>query len=209
MSRPWHIRRWDFIASFYDRFFQFKPQRSVSLAFAAIQPGERVLICGCGTGADFEFLPRGAEILAIDASPAMLRIASAKARAFGHAARFEIMDATRLPLDAAQFDAVILHLIAAVVPDHAAVFREAARVLKPDGRIALLDKYFSGPGRPRLIRRLLDPLMARIATSINVPMHDLAAQAGLRFVREKPVLLRGMFRAARLEPVQPSSNSSV
>lgn len=209
MSRPWHIRRWDFIASFYDRFFQFKPQRQVSLSFAAIQPGERVLICGCGTGADFEFLPRGADILAVDASPAMLEIASAKARALGHAARFEIMDVTRLPLDDAQFDVVILHLIAAVVPDHAAVLREAARVLKPHGRIALFDKYFSGPGRPRLIRRLLDPAMACIATSINVPMHDLAAQAGLRFTREEPVLLRGMFRAARLEPVQPSSNSSV
>jgi ubiquinone/menaquinone biosynthesis C-methylase UbiE len=197
------------LAPSYDRFFQFKLQRSRSLALAEIQSGESVLVCGCGTGSDFEFLPRDASILAVDASSAMLAIASAKARRFGHDARFEVMDATRLNLETARFDVVVLHLIVAVVPDHAAVLHEAARVLKPHGRIALFDKYFSGPGRPRLIRRLLDPLMARIATSINVPMPELAAQAGLRFVFEEPVMLRGMFRAARLEKVQPSSNSSV
>lgn len=209
MTRPWHIRRWDRYASAYDRFFQFKPQRRISLGMAAIRPGERVLICGCGTGSDFEFITPEACILAIDASPAMLDIAKAKARAFGHEAQFEVMDATRLNLETARFDVVVLHLIAAVVPDHAAVLNEAARVLKPQGRIALFDKYFSGPGKPRLIRRLMDPLMALIATSINVPIPALAAQAGLRLVREEPVLLRGMFRAALLEKVQPSSNSSV
>jgi ubiquinone/menaquinone biosynthesis C-methylase UbiE len=208
MSRPWHIRRWDLFAAHYDRFFQFRAQRARSLAMAGVQPGESVLICGCGTGTDFEFLPRDARILAVDASPAMLEIAAAKARRLGHEARLEVMDATRLNLESARFDVVILHLIVAVVPDHAAVLREAARVLRPGGRIALLDKYFAGPGSPRLIRRLLDPLMAHIATSINVPMHELAARSGLRFVREEPVLLRGMFRAARLEFSQPSSNSS-
>jgi len=207
MARPWHISRWDLYASYYDRFSQFKPQRRRSLELVAIQPGESVLICGCGTGSDFEFLPRDASILAVDASPAMLEIAAAKARSFGHSARFEVMDATRLNLETGRFDVVILHLIVAVVPDHAAVLHEAARVLKPRGRIALFDKYFSGPGSPRLIRRLLDPLMARIATSINVPIPKLAAQAGLRFVQEVPVMLRGMFCAARLEKVQPSSNS--
>jgi ubiquinone/menaquinone biosynthesis C-methylase UbiE len=208
MTRPWHISRWDHYASHYDRFFEFKPHRRLSLSLAAIQPGESVLICGCGTGSDFEFLPRDASILAVDASPAMLEIAEAKARSFGHNARFEVMDATRLNLETERFDVVVLHLIVAVVPDHAAVLREAARVLKPLGRIALFDKYFSGPGNPRLIRRLLEPLMARLATSINAPIPKLAAQAGLRFVQEEPVMLRGMFRAARLEKVQPSSNSS-
>lgn len=209
MPRPWHIRKWDFIAGLYDRFFAFQWQRGRSLRMAQIQPGEKVLVCGCGTGADFPFLPPDADILAIDASPAMLEIATAKAGLLGHRARFELMDATRLPLPDAQFDVVVLHLIVAVVPDHGAVLREAARVLKPGGRIALFDKYFSGPGEPRLIRRLLDPLMARLATSLNVRMHELAAAAGLRFVVEEPVMLRGMFRAARLERVQPNSNSSV
>jgi len=75
----------------------------------------------------------------------------------------------------------------------------AARVLKRGGRVALFDKYFSGPGRPRLIRRLLDPLMARLATSLNVRIPELAAEAGLKMIREEPVMLNGMFRAVRFE----------
>lgn len=209
MSRAWHLRRWDRYAPSYDLFFKFRAPRSRSLAMAAIQPGERVLVCGCGTGTDFEFLPRDASILAVDASQPMLAIASAKASRLGHTAGFAQMDATRLALPAGSFDVVVLHLIVAVVPDHAAVLRETARVLKPGGRVALFDKYFSGPGRPRLARRLLDPLVSRIATSLNVPIPRLAEEAGLRLVDESPVMLNGMFRAARFEKTQPSSNSSV
>lgn len=209
MARSWELRRWDFLAAHYDRFFEFREQRRRSLELAAILPGEQVLVCGCGTGADFEFLPREASILAIDASPPMIEAASAKAKRRGHRAQFALMDATRLAAPSNTFDVVVLHLIVAVVPDHGAVLREAARVLKPGGRIALFDKYFSGPGRPRLIRRLLDPLMSGLGTSLNVRILELAQAAGLRAVREEPVLLNGMFRAVRFEKLQPSSNSSV
>ncbi len=199
MGRSWELRRWDFLAPFYDSFFSFRQQRKRSLELAMVQPGERVLIVGCGTGADFEFLPRQGAILAVDGSPEMLKLASAKSARLGHRAEFALMDATRLSLPAERFDVVVLHLIVAVVPDHGAVLREAARVLKPGGRIALFDKYFSGQGRPRLIRRLLDPMMSRLGTSLNVRIPELAVEAGLKMVREEAVMLNGMFRAVRFE----------
>jgi SAM-dependent methyltransferase len=68
----WAERRWGFYARHYDRFVSFQAARRRSLALAAIQPGERVLIAGCGTGLDFEFLPPEALVEAVDYSPEML-----------------------------------------------------------------------------------------------------------------------------------------
>jgi len=115
---------------------------------------------------------------------------------------FVRMDAQHLAFPDASFDCVILHLIVAIVPDPLACLREAARVLRPHGRIALFDKYHDGLGKPRLIRRALNPLMRLLATDLNVPLPRLAREARLRIVHEEPAMLRGMFRVARLEPVR-------
>ncbi|MFZ5928842.1 MAG: class I SAM-dependent methyltransferase [Acidobacteriota bacterium] len=194
----WRIRRWDLYAPHYDRFISFDAHRRRSLALARLAPGERVLLCGCGTGQDLPLLPAGLEVFAIDASLGMLE--RAVRRACASQVHFLRMDAQRLAFPDACFDCVILHLIVAIVPDPRACLREAARVLKPGGRIAVFDKYHDGLGKPRFIRRALNPLMRLLATDLNVPLPRLAHEAGLRIVQEEPAMMRGMFRVARLEP---------
>jgi len=198
----WRIRRWDLYAPHYDRWISFEPHRRRSFELARLQPGERVLVSGCGTGLDLPLLPAGLEVFAVDASPGMLR------RALGRQClspvRFALMDAERLAFPDSCFDCVVLHLIVAIVADPLACLREAARVLKPGGRVALFDKYHDGIGRPRLIRRALNPLMRLLATDLNVPLPRLARQAGLRITAEEPAMLRGLFRVARLEPHAPA-----
>ncbi|GIU73966.1 MAG: SAM-dependent methyltransferase [Bryobacteraceae bacterium] len=193
----WRIRRWDLYAPHYDRFISFEPQRRRSLELAALRPGERVLVCGCGTGLDLPLLPAGLEVFAVDASRGML--ARALARGCASPVHFARMDAQQLAFPDACFDCVLLHLIVAIVPDPLACLREAARVLRSSGRIALFDKYHDGRGRPRLIRRALNPLMRLLATDLNVPLPRLVREAGLAMVHEEPALLRGLFRVARLE----------
>lgn len=193
----WRIRRWDLYAPLYDRFIALDPHRRRSLELARLSPGERVLVCGCGTGQDLPLLPGGLEVFAVDASRGML--GKALGRRCASLVRFLRMDAQRLAFRDASFDCVVLHLIVAIVPDPLACLREAARVLKPGGRIALFDKYHDGVGRPRLIRRALNPLMRLLATDLNVPLPRVARAAGLRIVHEEPAMLRGMFRVARLE----------
>lgn len=200
----WAVKRWDLYAAHYDRLISFEPQRRRSLELAQLKPGERVLIDGCGTGLDLPLLPAGLEVDAIDLSPGMLR----KAAGRSHAARLQLMDAQRLAFAGATFDCVVLHLIVAIVPDPLACLREAARVVKPDGRVVLFDKYFHGPGRPRLIRRILNPIARALATDLNVPVPALAEKAGFRIVCEQPAGLNGMFRVARLEPKEPRTRSS-
>lgn len=201
----WRIRRWDLYAPHYDRFISFDRHRLRSLGLARLAPGERVLLSGCGTGQDLSLLPAGLHVFAVDASRQMLE--RARRRPCPSTVRFCLMDAQRLAFPDACFDCVILHLIVAIVPDPLACLREAARVLKPGGRIALFDKYHDGIGKPRLARRVLNPLMRLLATDLNVPLPRLARQAGLRIVHEEPAMMRGLFRVAWLEHARPLKES--
>ena len=66
-------------AIFYDAVVRFlRGSRRRSLALLDLQKGDSLLIVGCGTGADFEFLPANVEVTALDLTPAMLRRAAAK-----------------------------------------------------------------------------------------------------------------------------------
>lgn len=193
----WKDRRWDIYAPYYDRFIALTAPRRRSIELARIQPGERILVCGCGTGLDLPLLPTGIEIDAIDFSPGMIE--QARAKSAGLNIRLQTMDAQNLQFPDATFDVVLLHLIIAIVPDPLRAMQEAVRVLKPNGRIALFDKYFHGSGQPRLIRRLLNPIVRALVTDINTRTMELAATAGLRVVHEEPVLLNGLFRVATLQ----------
>lgn len=191
----WKTRRWDLYAPYYDKLIGFDHLRRRSLDLAQLQPGERLLVDGCGTGLDLPLIPSGVEVDAVDLSPGMVE----QARRKGTAARIQVMNAQQLDFPDATFDCVLLHLIVAIVPEPLRCLREACRVLKPGGRVMLFDKYFHGPGRPRLIRRLLNPLMKFLVTDLNLRTLDLAAEAGFRVVHEEPAMLNGMFRIARLE----------
>jgi SAM-dependent methyltransferase len=108
--------------------------RRRSLVLADLQPGERVLIPGCGTGLDFPHLPRGLDVVAGDVAPGMNRAARATADRLGLDAEIRPLDAHRLDLADDSFDVVLLHLLLAVVPDPEAAIREAARVLRTGAR---------------------------------------------------------------------------
>jgi ubiquinone/menaquinone biosynthesis C-methylase UbiE len=109
------------------------------------RPGERVLDLGSGPGIlacelAHDVGPRG-KVIAVDISPEMNAIASRRIAEADFAARVEVLagDATRLEFPDAAFDAAVSTQVIEYVSDVDRVLREVLRVLRPGGRLVLID----------------------------------------------------------------------
>jgi SAM-dependent methyltransferase len=145
----WQVGVWDRMSQVYVREIDQRLAQVVDqvLARAALQPGERVLDLGTGTGAVAEkaALAVGPEgrVLAVDPSGEMLALAGRRA---DHApVRFEVVEGSgeNLPADDGTFDVILASLSLMFVIDRAAAAREMARVLRPGGR--LVGAVWGGP----------------------------------------------------------------
>ena len=185
------------IAPFYDAAIAraTNAARARSLAALPAEPGN-VLLAGVGTGLDLPHLPPQHRYVGLDLTHAMLRRALPRAEQVDFAPVQG--DAQRLPFADASFDSAVLHLILAVVPEPAHCFAEIARVIKPGGQVIVFDKFLRR-GQPALLRRLINPLVRRVATRLDVVFEDLLGAApGLALEHDQPALVGGWFRLIRL-----------
>lgn len=144
------------------------------------RPLGRLLDIGTGTGRMAElFAERAERIVALDKSLAMLRVARAKLQHLP-AERVELIqgDFGSLPFAADSFDTVLFHQVLHFAQAPATVLAEAARVTRPDGRVAIVD--FAAHQREEL--------------------RDRHAHARLGF---EDSALAGMLDAAGFEPAAP------
>lgn len=108
---------------------------------AALAPGLVAADLGAGTGfLTEELLARGAEVIAVDQSEAMLETLHRKlAPAAGGRLQVRVGTAEALPLPDASVDRVVANMFLHHVEDPAVAIREGARVLRPGGRIVISD----------------------------------------------------------------------
>ena len=198
-TNTWNRIRYGLYAPLYDVVARRLDRgRRRSIEVLDLQPGERVLIPGCGTGLDFEYIPPGVRVTAGDLAPAMVRKAEARADALDLDTETRVMDAHALDLPDASFDAALLHLVLAVVPDPEAAIHEVARVLRPGGRVGVFDKFLADAAEPSLVRRAASAVANVIATDLNRRLGPLLGASGLVLEREEPVLFGGLFKVALL-----------
>jgi ubiquinone/menaquinone biosynthesis C-methylase UbiE len=133
-------------ASLYDLLYEpaAKILRDIGLTIFPPRENIAILDVGCGTGTQLALYQRpGCRLVGIDNSPAMLAVAERK---LGAAAELHLGDATQMPFGAATFDLVtVVFVLHEMYPElRPAVLQECRRVVKPDGRIMLID-YHPGP----------------------------------------------------------------
>ena len=163
--------------------------------------GHKVLIPGIGTGLDIPFLPAGGHYTGFDLTPAML--ARARQRALQSDCNLILKLGDIHALDEAdnQFDLIVMHLILAVVPSPERALNEMLRVLKPGGKIIILDKFLK-LGERAVLRRFISFFMRHIATRTDVVFENVLAETrGLKIVSDEPVLMNGWFRRIELKRV--------
>lgn len=175
------------------------PMRQASLAQLGEVAGKSILLAGVGTGLDLPYLPTSANYTGIDLTPAMLKRAYPRIPEGLHI-ELQVGDVMQLPFSDQQFDSVIMHLILAVVPNPALALREASRVVKPGGRIFILDKFLR-PGQLALSRRLLNLFLRHIATRTDVVFEELLEQTGLQVISDQGFFPGGWFRRIVVEKV--------
>jgi phosphatidylethanolamine/phosphatidyl-N-methylethanolamine N-methyltransferase len=173
---------YDKLAKVYDLFFgpTLHPGRLQAIDRMSIQPGERVLEVGVGTGINLSLYPREADVIGIDFSSSMLEKARERAaRPDAAPVRLLQMDAAAMRFADDAFDIVYAPYLISVVPDPVKVAQEMRRVCRPGGRIIFLNHFLSPNPILSRIERLISPATIHIGFKSDLDLPAFLAQAGL------------------------------
>jgi ubiquinone/menaquinone biosynthesis C-methylase UbiE len=120
-----------------------------------------VLEIAIGTGRNLPFYPAGVSATGIELSSEMLALARRRAEELGSQVELLQGDAQRLEFADASFDTVLITFALCTIPDDRAAAAEALRVLRPGGKLVLVEHVRSPAGPVRFVQRALDPLSVR------------------------------------------------
>jgi ubiquinone/menaquinone biosynthesis C-methylase UbiE len=111
-------------------------------SFMHLRPGMHLLDVGCGIGGPARyFAGRGCQVTGIDLTAEFVAVAQRLTRMvkLDLRATFRQASALELPFDSSSFDGAYEIHVGMNIPDKAGIFREVARVLKPEARFAIFD----------------------------------------------------------------------
>jgi len=152
--------------------------------------GDRVLDVGCGTGnTALAAARRGAQVWGVDPVPALLEKARERAAFEGLEVSFDHGGAEALPYKDGPFDAVLSTFGLVFCEDHAKAVSEAARVLRPGGRLAFTSWAEGG---------ITDLVFAKCVER-RPEMASVIVERSWGSLTQIPVWLRSHFGALRIE----------
>jgi ubiquinone/menaquinone biosynthesis C-methylase UbiE len=157
-------RVWDRRAARYDRGMGLMERLFLGDSRARIcaQADGDVLEIAVGTGRNLPFYPDGVRLTGIELSQEMLRIARHRASELGVQVDLRQGDAQALPFSDAAFDTVVCTLALCSIPDDRRAIAEMKRVLRPGGRLLLVDHVPSTVGVWRAVQWMLEQATLRL-----------------------------------------------
>ena len=160
-------------------------------AIASLRPGDTVVDLGSGGGFDAFLAARevgeDGHVIGIDMTPAMLSKARGNADKVGFAnVEFRLGEIEHLPVANDSVDVIISNCVINLSPDKPQVFRDAFRILKPGGRLAISDVVATVelPEDMRKDRKLHAGCMA--GASLIDDLQNMLADAGFTDIRITP-----------------------
>jgi ubiquinone/menaquinone biosynthesis C-methylase UbiE len=158
-------RYWDKKASSYDKQMGFWDRHLFddSRAWACGQATGNVLEVAFGTGLNLHQYPDDVTLSGIDLSESMLDIARHRAAEIGRGATLLQGDAHALPSEDSSFDTVVCTFGLCTIPDPAVAIGEMIRVLRPGGRLILVDHIESSSMAVRTVQRLVELVIVPLA----------------------------------------------
>lgn len=200
LSNLWNKIRYTLYLPFYDLIAGvFSKERKRSIEILNPDKEDKVLIVGAGTGLDLEFLQGLKKIVAIDITPGMINKLEKKASKLNLEVEAFVMDGQSLEFQKNNFDCVILHLILAVIPDPYQCLKEVERVLKPGGKVVVLDKFLPDNEQPSFIRKIINSFTGFLFSEINRKFSEILKVTSLKKELDIPVKLKGAFRIIKLK----------
>jgi ubiquinone/menaquinone biosynthesis C-methylase UbiE len=138
-----------------------------------------VLEVAIGTGRNLPFYPKDVALTGIELSSAMLEIARHRAAELGMQPKLIEGDAEALPFEDESFDTVVCVLSLCTIPRDDVAIKEMSRVLKPGGKLLLLDHIGSRWWPVWAVQRLLEVFSSRNGEYMTRRPSPLLAPAGL------------------------------
>jgi SAM-dependent methyltransferase len=160
-------------------------------AIAALQPGEMVLDLGSGAGFDCFLAAKKVGdqgfVIGVDMTPDMIQLAHQNALKGGYKnVEFRQGEIEDLPVEDDSVDVILSNCVINLSPDKAAVYRDAYRVLKSGGRLAISDMVASGE-IPAEIKNDLTLHSACVSGALQVnELKGILKEAGFKRIQIKP-----------------------
>lgn len=167
----------------YDHVFKwfFAPRQRHVIETMEIEPGQRVLDVGVGTGLSLPVYPADCQVVGIDLSREMLTKAQEKVEEQGlsHVGLLE-MDAQRLSFADSSFDHVVATFVISVVPDPVKTIQEMKRVLKPEGSLVIVNHFQNEKSKVLgTLERWVAPICRWLGWNSDLKLSDLVESANL------------------------------
>ncbi|MDQ2815831.1 MAG: class I SAM-dependent methyltransferase [Actinomycetota bacterium] len=159
------VRYWDKHAGRYDHEMDFWDRHlfGSSRPWACGQAAGDVLEVAIGTGRNLPYYPVGIRLTGVDVSAQMLGIARDRAAGLGQEAALAPGDAQALDFPDGSFDTVLCTLGLCAIPDDRRAISEMARVLRPGGRLLLVDHVAARSVTLRVLQWLYERITIPLA----------------------------------------------